>query len=354
MVERSPSEERAGGYEALYAQPALSSGWSGYSFMPNPAYDQYCRMNKVLVGTGGAEQLVDIHDQLSNETLPRYQTAAGWAAAEAGLVDETRSLEERIALLDDAVTCWTSALQMQQKFNASAPECLIDYDYPYRIALDIALSPLLKGIITGAMDTGLTRSVYEDCLSIAQMNIVQMRLHQMNGNEAGYSDHLGLGYECNALLAFNQSLSKSWFAILSMARCDTGYHYKEQSHDLVVLHHRKGKIESALPAEVKASGKVYDRRRYDALLLRGKLHLSVPGKYTPDHTLRALTAVYDGTATKEELASAREVSERVTGMVRRYYSGQAIGQVANHRTVTRFRDNTLVAAVYPGIKRPAA
>lgn len=53
-----------------------------------------------------------------------------------------------------------------------------------------------------------------------------------SGERMAADEHMGFGYECNASLAFNSGFSPTWFAIPSMARCNSGREYSEQTHDL--------------------------------------------------------------------------------------------------------------------------
>jgi hypothetical protein len=345
------------GYDALTDRQAYAeSPYEGLSFAPNPAYESYLRMHKVFVGQAGGEQLEQVHQNLRGESLPRYLDVAGWAAAEAALVDAERPATQRVDMINQAVGCWRRALGMQQQLNVHAPAYMAEYAVPHRMALNIAVAPLLKGIVVGNVTEAICEQVFLDCLNIAQSNVVQLKLMSKENHIDGIAEHIGFGYECNALLALNRFTSPTWFAIPSMARSDSGHHYREQTHDLLLIRQKWGHIKSVIPVEVKAKASLRDRERYKALLVRGKMHLSVPGKCTPRDTLDALAAVHQGTATKQEAALLENVSGRFMDMISDYYAGKRLGRVATQRTVTLFRDNGFVVANHPGLgtDRPAA
>jgi hypothetical protein len=245
------------------------------------------------------------------------------------------------------------ALDHQRWLNAVEPEELVEHSAPHRIALDIAVAPLLAGIITGGVSKQARERAFVDCLNIAQSNAVHIELMSRLGNNVGLADHIGFGYECNALLSFNRTFSRRWFAIPSMNRSDTGYRYRHQTHDLLAVHLQASKLESATPIEIKARPSLRDRQRYDALLVRGKMHLSMEGKYAPRHTLAAIAAVYEGRATKEERKIVNVATERILTMVRDYRAGERLGDLATKHTVTAFCDNRLVIARHPGLSKTA-
>ena len=318
---------------------------------PNPAYEQYLKMHKVFVGKRGAENLETIHSDLASETMPRYLCAAGWAAAEAAIVQKDRPTLDRLQLLDAATECWERAIEVQRKFNEldTNQSHLIEHSAPYRMAVDIAVTPLLRGLILGQITDDTCRAVFEDCINIAQANQVQLDLAARSGDTDAENDHLGFAHECNAMLSLNRMNSKSWFAIPAMARSDSGYYYPEQTHDLLVIRRRAGEIQSLVPVEVKAKASLRDRKRYLALLVRGKMHLCVEEMHRPRATLQAIAASYDGTATKHEQTVADTVSHRFMQMLNDYYEGEVLGNKVAGGELTVFHDKTLVAERHPGL-----
>ncbi|HEX8227259.1 MAG TPA: hypothetical protein VF572_05320 [Candidatus Saccharimonadales bacterium] len=351
MAKYSNSAELPKGYESLTGAFTSDDIFEGMDFTPNAAYEDYLKMHKVIVGPRGAERLEDIFETLSNETMPRYLAAAGWAAAEAALVLNDRPVEDRMEMLEAGVDCWSRAVEAQQQMNDSCVPYLDEPAYPHRLALDIACAPLFAGVIQGEWDPEVGIEVFEDCLNIAQDNAVQLNLAAREGNFEGVAAHVGLGYECNALLAFNKTQSEDWFVAPSTVRSDSGYHHPKQTHDLQVVQHFGGELQSVTPVEIKASASARDRNRFRALLVRGKMHLSVEGKFTPEATLEAIAASYEGNATDEEMLIDECIGERVIDMILRYRAGAAISDLGTGRSVTVFHEGDKVSEKYMGILR---
>lgn len=336
------------GYTALMT-PGDDYEFTGCSFSPNPAYEQYLRMHKVLVGQRGADQLEAIYTALKSEEMPRYLSAAGWAAAEAALVRTNSPVPQRLELLEAGVDCWERSLVNQRNFNADAPHCLVEHAAPYRMALDIAVAPLLQHMIAGYVPREICRQVFVDCLNIAQANIVRLNLMVKEGDIEGIAEHSGFGYECNALLAVNRRFAATRFAIPSMIRSDSGYYHSHQTHDLLIIQQDHGHIRQVTPVEIKAAASNKDRARYKALLVRGKMHLSVEGKFKPGDTLQAITAAHEGTATLAEHEVAEGVTRQMLSMFKDYCAGENDPEVASPRTLTVFHKNTRVVANHPGL-----
>src|SRR5207245_1409084 len=99
---------------------------------------------------------------------------------------------------------------------------------------------------------------------------------------------------------FNMKQSPTWFAIPAMTRSDSGHHHRQQTHDLLVIRQRWGELQNITPVEIKSAANQRDLRRYKALLVRGKLHLSVDGLHKPEEMLDAITAVYEKRATRTQ------------------------------------------------------
>lgn len=340
------------GYDLLSQPIEIAPIMDTVTFKPNRYYEKYQLMHKVIVGREGAATLEAIHGSLKEETLPRYLVAAGWAAAEASLILSDRSRKERSELFESGVEAWEKALKTQRVINSFGPGPLKEHSFPHRIALDLASAPIISGMIKGEIDRDLLEEVFVDCLNIAQSNAVMINIASQNNDIDALNDHLGLGYECNALLALNRCLSKEWFAIPSLARADTGYHHRQQTHDLLIVHEDDDGKYRTIPVEIKSSASRRDRERYKALLVRGKMHLSLEGKYAPRDTLEAIEAVYEGRASAREQETAHEITNRFIEMIGDYCAGEALGWTATHKSVTVFHSNEHVAANHPGVSNP--
>jgi hypothetical protein len=337
------------GYDSLVT-PLQPIPDEAFRFSPSHAYSHYLKMHKVLVGRQGAVQLETIHDQLSGEWLPRYLSAAGSAAVEAALVRTDHSEQQRLALVDKGVVCWHRAIAVQRAFNAEGQEHVIEHSAPHRLALNIAVVPLLRGLITETIPEAVNKAVFHDCLNIAQANLIQNSLLAAAGDVSGAADHLGLGYELNALLSFNRRYATGRrFMVPAFDRSDSGHHHSRQTHDLVELTHRRGRILMATPVEIKSTAGLRQRQRYGALLVRGKMHLSAPNQCAPRPTLEAIAACYEGTATRSQRRTSHTITEQLVSMIRDYQAGDVLADVVHSRNGTGFRDKTLVVQNYPGL-----
>lgn len=336
------------GYNALL-NSELSHNEGAVSFSPNANYERYLRMHKVLVGLRGSDQLLEMHESLTDEYMPRYLSVAGWAAAEAAIVRTHDPEDKRLELIDKANDCWRRAIAQQHSMNGMTAPYLHEYAFPHRAAVDIAITPLLKGIIRGDIDSSAPREVFNDCISIAKKNAKDLHEAAATGNVEALSEHIGLGYELNALLAFNRRFSQMWFVMPGMNRSDSGYYYPQQTHDLMVVHQKWGKVLDVAPVEIKSAASARDRLRYKALLVRGKMHLSVAGKYRPEETLEAIVASHEGVATRAELALADDITARFIAMARDYFAGRKLIELTTKKSAMSFRDNSIVVNKYPGL-----
>lgn len=339
------AESPLSGYDALQTSRVTVPSREDWSFVPNQAYDAYFRMHKVFVGETSGKRLENIAEMLEDEWMPRYLNVAGWALAEAALVETSRPAVERVALLDEAVVLWQRALTSQEQIHSDPEhEWLREDSAPYRLALDIAYAPLMKALVVGDVTAGIREQVFADTLAIAQAASVQTHLAFQAGNKEAGGDLLGFGHECNALLTLLYMNDPRHIPIPSPARAGSGYDYPDQTHDIVVINQHWGNILKAVPVEIKAKPRRSDLERYMALIVRGKMHLAVPGKYTPDHTLHALTTVYEGTATVTETAMVEHIASTMHNLLKLYQRGKRVSLLS--RVATRFHDASKVREVY--------
>ncbi len=289
-----------GGYDRLTdarAHPSPGKPFEG--FAPNAQYAAYMNIHKVFVGRKGAQELVAIADSLKDEWLPDYLNAGGWAAAEAALVSGDRQAEDRMRLMEQAEDCWQRALSNQASLAESGQyECLCEDSDEFRLALNLAFTPLMKSIIAGDITEATRERTFADVLAIAQTSAVQLKLALQEKNFDAIADHLGFGYECNAHLALLYLNNPNYVPIPSTYRAGSGYEYRSQTHDITIINQNWGRINRFYPVEIKAAASVRDRKRYEALLVRGKMHLSVEGKYLPLYTTEAFATCFEGDPTE--------------------------------------------------------
>ena len=322
------------------------SGQNSWVFSPRPAYDTYLQMDKVLARSENIADLVQVHDDLKDETMPRYLAVAGWAAAEAALMGRTAPKTARLELLKYAEKAWAAAVVNQVDLNRSEPH-LREPSQPLRLSLDLAILPLLEGMVRGDVTIDQCTRSFEASLEIATYNREFKQKAKEIGDIQAMQDYSGFSYELLCLLAVNRRLSSSKFAIPGLARADSGHYLQQQTHDLLSVHQQWGVIRNAVPIEIKGQTSGRDRRRYKALLIRGQTYLCQDG-LSPDETLEAIKDAYIEPEGKAA-AIADALSGQVTSMIKEYSLGGKI-DVRARKSVTYFRDNARVLERFPGLQ----
>lgn len=313
-----------------------------WSFSPNRAYDAYHRMHKVFVGEAGGQKLEDIAETLKNEWTPRYLNAAGWAAAEAALVQASSSALHRVRLIDQATDCWERALIAQEQIHQSeAHEWAREESAPYRLALNLAFAPLMKSLAVGNITDSILEKTFADTLAIAQAATVERNLAHMEGNYSARGDLVGFGHECNALLALLYMNDSRHIPLPSTARAGTGYEYRDQTHDIVMINQHWGDILKVVPIEIKARASMRDQVRYKALIIRGKMHLSVTGKHLPGHTLDAFAKMYEGYADASAIEITEHAATTMKELLQLYQQGKRIPSERKGATPMHFYEKAI-------------
>lgn len=318
------------------------------AYLNNPTYHKYLQMHKVFVGGSGAQELITIADELEHEELPRYLDAAGWAYAEAGLVLADESTVKRIELIKAAEQCWERSLQAgQYLLDERAPQFLYEDAAPYRTALNLAFTPLIKSIVVGNVTDTVRERVFADTLAVSQTSAVQLELASKRSDAGAVADYVGFIHEANTLLALLYLDDPRYVPLPSTARADTGYYHQDQTHDITIVNQHWGAIKKTIPLEVKAKASVRDRGRYKALIIRGKMHLSIAGRYDPRHTLSAFTNVYERMANLDDYRTVDHATTTLLQLLRLYQQGSS-DAVDNATSVTKFHDSRYVAPHYRG------
>src|SRR5690606_18466141 len=98
----------------------------------NEAFNHYIAMHKVFVGRQGAARLVALCTELQDTMTPDHLVAAGWAAAEAGLVLGRDDRETGERLFGTAQDAWQRAIGYQKWVNQQGDHPLTDYALPFR------------------------------------------------------------------------------------------------------------------------------------------------------------------------------------------------------------------------------
>ncbi|HEU5122267.1 MAG TPA: hypothetical protein VFT59_05485 [Candidatus Saccharimonadales bacterium] len=312
------------------------------SFSPHHAYDAYHKIHKVFVGEAGGRQLEIIASSLKGEWLPRYLNVAGWASAEAALVQEERSTVHRMALVDQAEACWERALRGQEQLSQSETHQWAHEDSAsYRFALNLAFTPLMKALIAGSVTETTLERTFADTLAIAEAAAIQRNLANKDGYNEAVGDLLGFGHECNALLTLLYMNDPRHIPLPSTARAGAGYEYRDQTHDIVVINQHWGNILKVVPVEIKARASLRDHIRYKALIVRGKMHLSIEGKYLPEHTLNAFARMYDGSNDQSDEMTVLHATSTMKELLQLYQQGRRLHPERRGATPTHFYEKKI-------------
>lgn len=334
------------GYDALQFQRYFS-GESVRLVDPadaNARYEEYYRIHKVYVGHSGARLLQEIHHELRLSESPKHLNTAGWCAAEASLVDDTVPTVDRMNLLQSAEVCWERALSAQEEMNAGLDSHEVEDDASFRLALNIAFTPLMKAMVVGNVTGPIREQVFADVLSLAQLAGIQRKLASKNGNLDAVGHLLGFEHECNAHLALLHIDDARYVPLPSSARGGSGTTYPEQTHDIVVINQHWGKIRKIIPLEIKSKASLGDIKRYDALVVRGKMHLSITGRYSPEFTREAFAAYYDDTATPRDNLTVYQVTSTIKELLKLYQQGSIRSK---HDSPTIYHDFSMLERSRP-------
>ena len=336
------------GYDSLHAQQqaAPERHRREWKFSPNSAYHAYFLMHKGFVGESGGQELEDIATRLTDEWQPRYLNVAGWAAAEAALVQKNKPALHRVQLVDSAADCWQRALTSQEQISRSLDHAWLHEDSAaYRLALALAFAPLMKALVVGTVTDVTIERTFCDVAAIAQTSAVQRHLAERAGDARAVGDLTGFEHECNGLLPLLFMNDPRHLPLPAPARAGSGHEYRDQTHDIVVINQHWGDILKIVPIEIKGSASLSDLKRYKALIIRGKMHLSVPGKQRPEYTHGAFLAAYEGRATKEDQHIVKTVMATVQELLQLYQKGRRVEPLA--RSATRFHHTAQIAGTYP-------
>ncbi len=316
-------------------------------FSPNKHYAAYMNIHKVFVGRSGGRELISIADELEKEWLPDYLDAGGWAAAEAGLVCDDLPTSERMNLINRAEVCWQQAIINQDALSSDpTKEYLSEDTDQFRLALNLAFSPMMKSIVAGNVTRSVRERTFADTLAIAQLSALQLSLASKQGNVDAVGDHLGFGHECNALLALLYLNDPNNLPLPSTYRAGSGYEYRSQTHDIAIINQHWGDIHRVFPAEIKAAASFRDKQRYKALIIRGKMHLAIPGKFKPIETTDAFGRCFDGNATPEDQKIVHHATTTVKELLALYQKGDCPDEFKRIRTHTKFHTNDKLAEKY--------
>jgi hypothetical protein len=82
------------------------------------------------------------------------------------------------------------------------------------------------------------------------------------------------------------------------------------------------------------------------------MHLCLPGKYYPGHTIGAFAALFNKNQTKQEKETTDIVRQTFIDMFWQYKCGPVLADIATNRSRLRFRDRRTLNAKYPEVAVP--
>lgn len=341
------SETNHSGFDALQnfrLKSNLDDADRSISFGINQEYIDYHKIHKVMVGEKSVPKLLLIYESLRGEAMPKYLDTAAWAAAEAALISKSMSAVDRNALVERAEACWSRAIDQQEKINqlSKASEMCED-SAPFRYAVNLAFTPIMHALVAGNVTEVTREKVFVDVLSISQLAGLQRDLATKEGASNAVGDLLGLEHECNAHLVLLYMNDPRYIPLPSSARSGSGHDYPEQTHDIQLLNQHWGEIRKTIPIEIKSKASLRDIKRYEALIIRGKMHMSIEGKYTPEHTRNALAAHYANKASPTQTRIVDEVSKTLKELVELYQSGKV---TRKYDSSTKFHSKDKLSDTY--------
>lgn len=317
--------------------------------LTNPAYNNYIQFNKVIVGESGADRLIEIGEALESETIPTFLDAAGWSFAEAALAKTSLPAVERIEMVQKAERLWYKSLISAEKIRTQLPfDQQSGENEGFRTALNLAFSPLIKAIVVGNVRPSLVKKVLFDTSEIAHESRKGLDQALQNKDTETAAFHRGLLFELSALMALLYMDDPRYIPIPATSRADSGYYHREQTHDISILNQHWGDIRKVIPVEIKSKASPNDRRRYKALIIPGKLRLSV-GTAMASDTVDAFYDVVHSQASTEQHKAIEQLAAQLREMLKLYQQGTSVeGLVMN--SLTKFYDSKRVSKYYPELK----
>lgn len=316
---------------------ALAKGLPHRALLHNDAYKRYLKMHKVIVNRSGSDLLLRIGESLQEEDHPEYLEAAGWALAEAGLADGQKPTAQRLDLLEMADENWQRALKMYDGLESTEfPDRWRDDSKPFRLALNIAYTPIMRAIVCGDVTTKVRRKVLHDTIAIAQLAELHRDLAQRQGHKVAGCELYGFMHECNTMAAWLMLDNPAYVPIPSSSRADNGIFNPKQTHDISLVHQNYGTIKKVIPIEVKKERHIESVKRYDAMLITRK-DLTLDSDGTIEDTLHSLADIFEGAATKEEYWQLAKIRRTLRSRLQKYQQYDPAPAYNSYNTRTQFR-----------------
>ncbi len=317
-------------------------------YLDNPAFHEYLNIEKVAIMPESSDALLDIADELSIEYMPRFTHAAAWAYAEVGLMDETRSAVERCELISEAERLWVQSAERETAiYESSYRHAFNEPNDIYRHILPLAYTSLMKSIVVGNVSDAVRKQALDDTVALAGQVADETDRYRSVGNYDAAGGFIGLAHEMNALATMLYMGDPRYIPLPSTARADTGYYHREQTHDIMIINQHWGDIKKIIPVEIKARPGGRDKRRYKALLVKGRARLSVSDG-DPFKTVEVFERLHYGGAEPEDATSIDRMATELRTMLSLYNRGSLIGGMAVGSAM-RFHSSPELYKAYPEI-----
>lgn len=281
-----------------------------FGHLANQHYREYMQLGKQYLSPTAAPHLERLAAELEKEQLPEFLAASGWAFAESAMVDRDAPFKKRMARLDEAELIWGRALEASDSlYTTELGKYLSTDTQPYRIALNLASLPVMRGLVRGTITAEDRRKMCGDVLAIAELVGVQNRLAFAANNRKATKDFSGLSNECAALLLFLLEDDPTYVPLPSSSRSGSGHFNPTRTHDITILCQWHGAIRGCVPVEVKAAPTPEDVDRYRALMIT---KTDLTRQYGSIHSLvESIARVFEGTATPDESTKVEKTKRRL-------------------------------------------
>ena len=306
------------------------------ALLTNKTYKRYIKTPKGVAADASVHRLLGFARELEKEQTAEYLESAGGAFAEAALANSEMRVKKRLEILDKADECYMRAIRAydgQEKTDFA--DIFRDDSKPFRLALNLAYTPLIRSIVLGDVTDEVRRQSMTDTLAIAELAEVHRQFAMRDGEQTGTCELYGFMHECNVLVAFLHLDNPAYVPVPSFPRADSGYFHKSHTHDIALINQRFGIIKKIIPIEAKKERHKNSVRRYDALLMtRDDIAPSV-GDKSIESTLHLFSNIFNGSATETDHLEFKRIKSRVRNRIREY---QRLSPSPNNHdsTPTRF------------------
>lgn len=287
-------------------------------------FQYYYALYKDFVDPGDSRSMSVLESAyvlLQGSHKPGHVMAAGSAAVELALVQPELPMDLRMDLIEDGAACWQRVLDKQRPSILGVDGGKREHErssWANRVALNLAVKPVLKGMVEGNVSRQMRREALKGCLSVAHDASQDLRAARRCGEAQAQTNIGGFILECIAHLAVYGDYR--WVSIPALARSDSGDHDARNTHDiLAVLRDRYALRWCAVPVEAKSSVSAYKRSRYKGVVLGGPNDLARGFEGREEDALLRMIDFHDGRLGMKAREEAVRVSKRVVAKTYAHY-----------------------------------